>query len=137
MARSPRINIDLDPGPWANAELRDYRLAGGEIGGRVVVHVDEPLACRGLVTRIGWHTEGRGERDEEEVFHQTLHHGDLSSGQFSFPFTAKLPISPVSYAGHYLTIVWRVEARIDVARRRDPITEKVFYVMPKTAAATC
>jgi hypothetical protein len=133
MPTHPEIQIDLDPGPWKEAELRDYRLAGDEIGGRIRIKCDEPVSCRGLVAKVGWYTEGKGDRDEEAVFEQTLHTGELRAGEFTFPFSTKLPISPISYSGHYLTIVWRIEASLDLAWKRDPIAEKVFYVMPRTA----
>ena len=133
MPHSPTLQIDLDPGPWNKDELKDYRLAGEEIGGRIWVCADTPLECRGLVARVGWFTEGRGDRDEESVYEQTLHSGDLEQGEFSFPFNAKLPISPISYSGHYLTIKWRVEARLDLSSQQDPEAHKVFYVVPRTA----
>ena len=133
MPTSLDIQIDLDPGPWAESELKNYRLAGDELGGCVRVKVDEPVSCRGLVAKVGWHTEGKGDRDEENVFEQTLHAGALDTGEFTFPFSTKLPISPISYSGHYLTIVWRIEASLDLAWKRDPVARKVFYVMPRTA----
>ena len=126
---APNIWIDLDPGPWTEPEWKDYYTCGGAVSGRVRILADEPVNCRGVRLTVGWHTEGRGDRDEGKVHEETVHEGELPTGDHTFPFSARLPQEgPISYAGHYINIVWRATAHIDLAWRRDPTAEKVFYV---------
>jgi len=126
---APSIRIELDPGPWREPEFADYRVCGDTVGGHAIVSTLEALSCRAVTLSVGWHTEGRGDRDEAFVFEQRVHEGELSSGEHRFPFAAKLSDGPMSYAGHYMNIIWQVKAQIDLAWKRDPMAEKKFYAV--------
>ena len=132
MAGSPSIHVELDPGPWSEPEYADCRVCGETVSGSVVVQAEEPVRCRAVVVSVGWHTEGRGDRDEETLWEQRVHEGELLPGEHRFPFSATLPAEPMSYAGHYININWQVKATIDVAWARDPHAERQFYaVLPE------
>lgn len=132
MAGSPSIQIELDPGPWSEPEFADYRICGEPVRGHVIVISDESLNCRNVSASVEWHTEGRGDQDDGTVWEERVHEGELPPGEHRFPFTAPLPAEPMSYAGHYIQIVWQVKARIDLAWARDPAAERSFYaVLPE------
>jgi hypothetical protein len=123
-----KLEIELDPGPWDDPEWADYRAVGGTVSGRVKTITDDPISCRRLVVSVGWHTEGRGDKDQEAVGEETVFEGELQPDQPSFPFSFPLPAGPVSYAGHYINIVWQVSANLDLAWKRDPHTEQTFFL---------
>ncbi len=129
----PDIRIDLDPGPWTEPEFADYRICGEPVSGDIVIRSEEFLNCRGVVVSLGWQTEGRGNKDSETVWEQRVHSGPIERGETRIRFAAPLPAEgPMSYAGRYINIVWRVAARIDLAWKRDPVAEKVIYaVLPE------
>ena len=127
MAATPTLEIELDPGPWPQGDWANYRAAGGNVSGALRVNSPDPLECRAVRISIGWHTEGRGDKDEAVIFEETVHRGPLH-GEHSFRFSTPLPAGPVSYAGKYITIVWQAAAAIDLAWKRDPHTEQTFFV---------
>ena len=126
---APSIQIELDPGPSSDPGLADYHVCGGTISGHAVVSTDEPLNCRAVMLSVGWHTEGRGDEDEESVFEEWVHEGELSAGEHRFAFSARIPDGPMSYAGHYINVIWRVTAQIDLAWKRDPTAERTFFAV--------
>ncbi len=127
---APRIDIELDKSDWDDPRFERYYLAGSTVRGKVVVTASEPLDARAVRVAAGWHTEGRGDRDEGMVASATLHQGSIM-GRQEFPFELKLPEDgPVTYEGHYIRIVWSVIAVIDLAWKKDPQAEQVFFVMP-------
>ena len=123
-----KLEIELDPGPWDDPEWADYRAVEGTVSGRLTAITDEPITCRRLVVSVGWHTEGRGDKDQEAVGEETVFEGELRPDQPSFPFSFPLPAGPVSYAGHYINIVWQVSANLDLAWKRDPHAEHTFFL---------
>ncbi len=124
------VEIQLEDGPWTDRGLHHYWPAGGTIRGDVILRTDERPDCRGVRVAAGWRTEGRGDRDEGMVFASTLYEGTLDLGESRFPFAAELPHQPISYQGHYVSIVWRVSARVDLAWKSDPSAEEMFYMLP-------
>ena len=124
----PVVSIELDPGPWEEPEMADHREAGGTISGRVLLSTDEPVDCRKVVVEVGWRTEGRGDRDGEMCSSVTLHSGEIQPGDEAFPFEFDLPAGPMSYAGHYINIIWNVQARVDLAWKFDPVAVRQFFL---------
>jgi hypothetical protein len=123
------IEITLHGGE-SGLEAR-YFKPGDQVSGTVIVSPDGDVDCRHLYVRLLWHTHGRGTRYtakvmEEDVFQGTLRGGLPSS--YNFQFT--LPDQPWSFDGHYVSIVWQVEAQVDVSWARDPKGEQVFVVRP-------
>jgi hypothetical protein len=126
---TPQVHIELDPGPWTEAEYADYRVLGEPISGKVRIAADEPITCRSVTVSIGWHTEGRGDRDEGTVWESQVHEGEIPAGEMELPFRAELPDGPMSYAGQYINILWEVAAQIDLAWKRDPTAERRFHAV--------
>ena len=104
---------------------------GETLSGILSIFPDKDVDCKHLYVRLVWQTEGRGTRYREEVTEQDIYQGTLRGG---FPntheFQLPLPLEPWSYAGHYVSIVWRVEVQIDVAWARDPNESAVFILRP-------
>ena len=108
------------------------RYAPGEVlRGEVLAVPDSNLKSRRLVARLQWRTEGRGDVDRKVIEEMVLMEGPMQAGmpyQYSFQFT--LPNEPWSYAGHYISIVWEVEASIDIPFARDPKGSQSFILSP-------
>lgn len=108
------------------------RFRPGEVlQGSVRIIPETELNARHVYVRLMWHTEGRGDRDEGVISEQDFHQGIMQAGTpiyHSFHF--RLPDQPWSYTGHYVNIVWEVEASIDLPLTRDPRDQKVFILAP-------
>lgn len=126
----PLLFLDFDPGPWDDDDRLDHRPAGGTISGRVRMTADDMHDCRRLILTVGWHTEGRGDRDSHHITEISLHQGQINPGEEEFPFRCELPEGPISYAGHLINIVWEVQARLDLAWKIDPKVSRQFYLLP-------
>ncbi|MBI5303728.1 MAG: hypothetical protein HY868_16450 [Chloroflexi bacterium] len=128
----------------ANAEfqitLREGEPAGalmqyapnGVIRGEVRLTTDGAVNCRGAYLRLMWHTEGRGDRDEEKLGEIVLSPGALPANaniQRAFEFT--LPIAPWSYAGQYINIVWEIVGVVDLPLAKDIVAREPFIVAPR------
>lgn len=124
----PTLHIELDPGPWSEPDLLDHRVVGGTVSGRLRMTADEMIECRKLSVAVGWHTEGTGDTDSETVFETTVHEGEIYPGDQEFPFSCDLPDGPISYAGHLINVIWSVSARLDLAWKRDPTAEQLFFL---------
>jgi hypothetical protein len=124
----PVLRIELDPGPWDQSEFVDHRGAGGTVSGHVHLATDETVTCRRLYVTVGWHTEGRGDKDSDSLMDLTLHEGTIVADEHKFPFSCELPVGPVSYAGHDINIIWEVHAQLDLAWKRDPKTTRQFFL---------
>lgn len=100
--------------------VRHYQ-PGDVIQGSVSVTPESKLKCDHLYLRAVWHTEGRGDRDKGIAAEADLYQGEIAGGvPFHKTFHLNLPMEPWSYAGHYVNIVWEIEATIDVSWARDP-----------------
>ena len=124
------VAIELDEPDWADPEWSRHYVAGNILSGVVRVRSDQEVNCRGVHCVVGWHTEGRGDKDEGIVWSNTLHEGPLS-GEQTFPFRLTLPLNgPISYSGHYIRIVWTVNAVVALDWQKDPSAEVLFFLMP-------
>src|SRR5215204_6129059 len=116
----------------ADVEVR-LTLQGGESGGGVhcyesgstvrgmvrLVSTGE-VRCDRVFVSIGWHTEGRSDRDCAQVGEVELHRGRLDANTYLTPsFSFRLPDHPWSYAGHYINIIWEVTVTVAVPFGRD------------------
>jgi hypothetical protein len=120
--------------------LRDEFAAGASghyephqvLQSSVVVRVDRSLNCRHVFARLVWHTEGRGDRDRGEVAEVDLYQGEIRpNAPLRQDFHFRLPESPWSYAGHYISIIWDVEVSLDVPLSRDPRANKRIILAPR------
>jgi hypothetical protein len=106
---------------------------GEVIQGSIQVTPPADLNCRHLLARLRWHTEGRGDRDEGVAGQEDLFQGQLRGGVSHyqrFQFTA--PREPWSYSGHYVSLVWEVEASLDLPLARDPRASARFILAPES-----
>lgn len=126
----PKLQTELEAGPWPQPEFADYWPTGGRARGCVIVESDEWVKCRGVVASAGWRTEGKGTPDSSTVCEERLHDGELGPGTHRFPFEFDLPEGPISYSGRLVSIIWEVKAWIEIPLRRDPTASKVSYLAP-------
>lgn len=123
------FDIMLRGGQPAGA-LRRY-LPGDELRGRLQIVPAREIDCEQLMIRLRWHTEGRGERDEQIVAEQDVFRGRLLARVPVFhEFRFTLPGSPWSYAGRYITIVWTVAVMIDIRLARNLHHSQPFLLLP-------
>jgi hypothetical protein len=108
------------------------RYAPGEVlTGTAYISANKQLDCRNLTAQLGWHTEGRGDRDEAIAAKIDLYRGVLNPGfPTSYEFSFVVPAAPWSYGGHYITIVWAVTIEIDLAWRSNPRVLQSFVLLP-------
>ncbi len=105
------------------------------ISGTLLVVPEKDLKCRHLYVRARWHTEGRGDRDSGVGAEVDLFQGTLKAGMpAEYPFELSLPREPWSYAGHYINIVWELEAVIDLRLTKDPRATIEFVMAPRQPA---
>jgi hypothetical protein len=73
------------------------------------------LNCKHIFVRLQWHTEGRGDRDQQCIAQLDVFQGTLQARiPTTYDFAFMLPREPWSYAGHYVNIVWEIEVEVDV-----------------------
>lgn len=124
-----RFEITLRGGDDMGA-IRRY-TPGDTISGTVLVVPDSALHCNRVLIQLGWHTEGRGDRDEQIVAETDVARGTLAANvPLLFDFSFSLPNDPWSYAGHYVSIVWHIAAKIDISMAVDPRHEQPFILAP-------
>lgn len=90
-------------------------VAGAEVEGTVEVEVLEDVSFRELEVRLGWRTEGKGNRTGGVGASVRLEgEGEWRKGtRRSYPFRLEAPWGPLSYRGKILSVVWELEARLD------------------------
>lgn len=102
---------------------------GSTVHGVYRLTIAKPIRCRSAELRFGWHTEGKGDRDEGIIESRPLSPDALVPGRtLSDRFIFTLPHEPWSYSGHYISIVWSVSVWFDYSLRRD-ITEHAPFIM--------
>jgi hypothetical protein len=117
-------------GGETSGELTRF-LPGEGVQGSVRITPDIDLNARHVYVRLLWHTEGRGDRDEVVITQEDVFQGVLRAGTpVHYTFHFRLPDEPWSYAGHYVSIVWEIEASIDLAFMRDPRDQIAFILAP-------
>lgn len=107
--------------------------AGGELRGYALWSPDEGQRGSSFDLVLRWRTEGRGRRDSGIVArHRTPLTEGIPAEPVRFPFRFLLPPDgPVSYHGHLLSILWEVEARLDVSWAIDPKVVRPVLVVPR------
>jgi hypothetical protein len=104
---------------------------GDTLQGRVLIFTDNDIKCKHLYLRLLWHTEGRGTRYEEIIEETDVFQGTLKSGfPSTYDFSFTLPNDPWSYEGHYVSVVWRVQADLDIPWGKDIKGSKAFILQP-------
>ncbi len=109
-----------------------YFQPGETIKGSVTVIPGKDMNCRHLYIRLLWHTEGRGTRYTDVVDEIDVFQGKLQNGMpRTFDYTFTLPRDPWSHEGHYVSVVWKIRAQIDLAWSSDPKGELAFVMAPR------
>jgi hypothetical protein len=123
------IEVSLQGG---QEEIGYKQYATGDVlRGNLTVYPDSDVNCKHLYLRLLWHTEGRGTQYSQNVQEMDLFQGTLSGNMpRSFDFEFVLPDQPWSYQGHYVSVVWKVQAQVDVAWATDPKGEAAFVLRP-------
>lgn len=105
---------------------------GDVISGVVEVQPDTPTDFRKIEIKIGWHTEGKGDRDDGAIRTIQIPGGQLHPQQpIVEHFDVTLPDSPWSFHGHFISIVWSVEVKVDVPWARDLTDSLQFTLSPE------
>ena len=108
-----------------------HYLPGEEVAFSVEIIPEEDVSFRSLTVGIAWHTEGKGDRDEEIVQSSVMKDGVLTGGvPLSDNFSFTLPDRPWSYAGELVNIIWAVKIAIDIPKARDIVHEEPFVMAP-------
>jgi len=128
------IRLVLDGGE-AERAWRRYE-PGSTVRGTVQLLVGGDVRCDRVVVAIGWHTEGRGDRNGASVGEVELVRGRLTTNTTpSHSFAFRLPNEPWSYAGHYINIVWEVTVTIAIRFARDIKRTEQVVVAPRPAGS--
>jgi len=123
------INIALRDGQ-PNGGILNY-TPGQTVRGSVEITPGADFNCKHVYIRLEWHTEGRGDRDQQHVAQVDVFQGTLAARiPRTFDFALALPHEPWSYAGHYVNIVWAVVVDIDVAWAVNPKQNQPFVMAP-------
>ncbi|MFC1588170.1 hypothetical protein ACFL54_07665 [Planctomycetota bacterium] len=114
--------IDLDAARYS---------PGDTLRGRFEFETDKETKCRKVYLIVGWHTSGRGDRDEEEVAKEIIQEGVIPCGKVSDEFECVLPEGPVSYTGYYINLHWFVRIHADIPWGFDFKEQAEFVLVAK------
>jgi hypothetical protein len=107
---------------------------GDTLSGVVEIQPDSIISCRGVVVTVGWHTEGRGDRNQMTFYEDTLPVNELHpDNPIIHHFDVVLPPEPWSYSGTLIRIVWEIRAKVDIALATD-INQTLQFVLESVAA---
>ena len=123
------ITINLSGGVATFESIRF--LPGSTISGEAVIYPNEDINCKRLVIILGWQTRGRGTRYSKTIEEREIFQGELRQGMprtFNFSFT--LPHEPWSHEGHYVSIDWLIQVKIDIPFAKDTNELQTFLLYP-------
>lgn len=113
------------------------RTPGESLQGAVSIFPDSSVKCQHLYVRLMWHTEGRGTRYQEIIEELDVFQGEFQAGMpRSFEFEFRVPAEPWSFAGRYVSVVWQIQAQLDVSWAKDPKAIRPFILRPTPAATS-
>lgn len=105
---------------------------GDTLEGIVEIHPTADIKCRAIEIKVGWHTEGRGSR--AEAFPYLDRRDDINMVSMMQPFVDQfsfvIPSEPWSYSGQYVSVVWSIEVKVDIAMGRDLTHSESFVMQP-------
>lgn len=105
---------------------------GSTIQGIVELNPTRNINCRAVEVKVGWHTEGRGTRNEAYMY--VDRRDDITNLETDVPiildFDFVLPPEPWSYSGTLVSIVWSVEVKVDIPMGRDITHSEPFVLQP-------
>ncbi|MDQ7026381.1 MAG: hypothetical protein Q9P44_12605 [Anaerolineae bacterium] len=102
------------------------------ISGVVEIQPNSIVKCRAVVITVGWHTEGRGDRNSMTIYEDKLPITEIyPDSPVIHHFDVTLPPEPWSYAGTLIRVVWEIHAKVDIAMAKD-INEALPFVLEPT-----
>lgn len=129
-----QLTITVSNGQVLDGGVRRFS-PGQMVEGQVTLNPSGDIRARSVVVWLAWYTTGRGDRDQKIFEETTLHEGSLSRDTPNiWSFNLRLPDQPWSYSGHYINIVWAVQAKIDVPWASDIRAEQRFIMRPAQSA---
>lgn len=86
-------------------------------------------SVRAVRVSLRYYTQGRGDRDSQTVVD---HQFPVDTyGRVDRAFELPVPAAgPISYDGRLIRVLWEIEARVDIKRRRDAKTIVPVLVIP-------
>jgi hypothetical protein len=105
---------------------------GGRLDGVAQILPDGNIRAKKVTVQLGWHTEGRGTREEGTAGQVEIAQGNLvANTPIVQSFTFNLPAAPWSFAGHYINIIWEVKVVVDIPLGVDLHAEQPFVMAPQ------
>jgi hypothetical protein len=128
--RQPTIDINLK----GFKESLVYH-PGDIVAGVVEIRPRKEIKCRGVEIKMGWHTEGKGDRDEGILNTIEVDVGVISERMPVVEhFDFRLPDGPWTYHGHHINIIWAIEVKIDIALAPDINAQQKIILKPAPAS---
>lgn len=129
------VDIELTlQGGEASGARRHYE-PGSAVRGWIRLTPRDDVNCDRVLTRLEWHTEGRGDLDRHCAAEIVLAGGNLAANTSAIrDFTISVPKAPWSYAGHYINIIWEVIVVVCIPFALDVIRKEQVIVAPKRAS---
>lgn len=111
-----KASIQITIEGWREEYAAIRRFAPGDtISGTITIIPQKEMNCKHVYLRLGWHTEGRGNRDHAYIEDSDIYQGVLPANvPFIHNFSCTLPREPWSFSGQYVSIVWDVAVAVDV-----------------------
>jgi hypothetical protein len=107
---------------------------GSTLEGTITLTSQADLNCTAIKVRAEWHTEGRGNRDQQKADEMVVFQGVLPGGQPTvFAFRLTLPQQPWSYSGDYINILWELVADVDLPLAINPKSRLPIFLRPTDA----
>ncbi len=112
--RSVRLDLHLRPNPRAGRSRKRFR-PGERVQGWLDVECHEPTACRALTVGLQpWIVGASSVQGYEQLPPVcVLFRGELAAGRHRFPFSFSMPAGPLSHAGEFSSLSWRLGAELD------------------------
>jgi len=117
----PRVTIRLE------GNGRTY-LPGETLEGEYHLEGFEREEIKAVEVSVLWYTEGKGDEDMAVHYFRRLAAEDApwEAPQAPGRFSTKLPLSPLSYNGLVVKVVWCVRVRVFLARGKQVVGEHPF-----------
>ncbi|MEL6149785.1 MAG: hypothetical protein AAFV33_21230 [Chloroflexota bacterium] len=75
---------------------------------------EKVLDCKAVEVAVGWHTEGRGDRNSSTIYVEPIPITQITpENPVNEFFSCRLPTQPWSYTGELIQIVWTVRVKVD------------------------
>ncbi len=97
----------------------------------IQVRPEREINCRDVWVYVGWHTEGKGDRNSAAVYSESLGVLGISPDEpLTYELHYQLPNDPWSYEGELLRIVWTVHVKVEINLLPDINHHEPFVLRP-------